>query len=1571
MNKNIIILILLSLSITAKARDFYWVNGSGKWHAFFEHWAFDSGGNSQEHGQVPGTEDNVYFDDNSFRESDELIVEIEADAVTRNFDFTRITDPNKRVIINHFNGTPFSIYGSVLLTSQVEINSNSIIIMFSSDDDFIFQTAGNTYHSLEFKSENANWNIIDGFKTKTTAAFSGNSSYNYNDSLFIGTAFISNNGNHDFNDIYLTCNDITFRENTKQIQLNETEIIVRSRLFEILNNSDLFDADNSTITLLGIASILICKDHTFNNVEFDNFNNSDSPNFAKLYGNGEYRKLSINTNLEILQNNSFDEIEITKGHSVYILPNTNQTINDKFTAIGDCDAGIYLTTREFKTATFTSESAVFETDYLHIESIVAKGGADFNANNSYDIDDNSGWNFDNYTPRTLYWVNGSGDWNDKTHWSASSGGNGGECIPSALDDVVIDDNSSLDNGIIRFSTSLIFAKNFDTRDFSGSVVFNNEKYFRIYGSLWLGQNNSFSRNNHKLIFSERFSDAEILTGGTIIPPVEMKDQRTNWSFLDEYTGSGEILFRGGNSVYDLLGNMTAPIMTFTNGTLNTNGYLLNLIEFKVQLGTEEINFFDSYVFIEKDFRFQNNQFVFNEGTSEIFLTGDISNLETNSYQFYNVTFQNDTRFISNIFSDGIFNKLTVSKNLFIKDNITADSVLFSAGFTTRIDEGRRATFNEMVEVDGNCNEYVFLQNTGTADSYFLMDGAEVNANYLVLQNITAEGDPPYLINNAVDLGNNEGWNFINANGRELYWVGGDGEWSDENHWSITSGGTIGECPPSAFDIAIFDELSSSGVLNLSIETPVAFCKDLIIKPVADEIIINNSQPLRLFGSLYLQESVSFLDYNSPLQFYGNNDVATISGMKSMMPLTQVYGTSQDYTFENELNFNNHFQLFGSENRYQINTNIWGSKNYYVYSGIVNSNSNSFTFNENIFLRSGGDVEVNMGSSTFNTRGMFYVDNAVINSDNSLVLFESTARVELRTPTLLNDVIFNLDTENYSNINGSSSTFKKLVANGNLNFNGSNSYDSLFFNAGTTYITNSGNSQTINDYWFLRGNQCFPVVLESNDPDHISYYQEEGIVSGDFLQLKNIKAGGNAVFYAGRSSDDFENSNTNWEFENSPGYIYGLGKDSIMCPGELLIPVNFNGAKEYIWSNGVTGDRYEITRDEEVTIEAIYGRDCIFYDTMYVRLLEDVEFYTDDGIVCSPGEAVDVNIDPDNDAGNLTVSWSPTEGISDPNSKNVTIVNDAAQDYVITIENGFCTTSNTVSYLIVDEIVPDISFDGTYLISNVKTGNQWFLEGEELVGETGDKIAPTEEGSYSVRVELNGCISSPSDSYFYDDPDRADIVIKLPVIEAAPGDIVNVPIEVSIRNPLIREKVDNIIVDLTYNGRVAYNSFGVISDDITSLAEFDLTDQNEITWGNYILTAMLSTDVETPLDAINVSGFSSSYSYEVIPGTLIISGICEEDGLRLFDDTELPFNVEISPNPVNKNLVITLSLIDESNIELSIIDINGNSIKVLDNIYLKPGLYQKSYNIDEISSGAYFLNLRNKGRSKTIRFLINK
>ena len=51
----------------------------------------------------------------------------------------------------------------------------------------------------------------------------------------------------------------------------------------------------------------------------------------------------------------------------------------------------------------------------------------------------------------FYWVGNSGNWNDATHWSNTSGGNGGIGVPSINDDVFVDENSFKKHGEITIN----------------------------------------------------------------------------------------------------------------------------------------------------------------------------------------------------------------------------------------------------------------------------------------------------------------------------------------------------------------------------------------------------------------------------------------------------------------------------------------------------------------------------------------------------------------------------------------------------------------------------------------------------------------------------------------------------------------------------------------------------------------------------------------------------------------------------------------------------------------------------------------------------------------------------------------------------------------------------------------------------------------------------------------------------------------------------------------------------------------------------------------------------------------
>jgi len=78
---------------------------------------------------------------------------------------------------------------------------------------------------------------------------------------------------------------------------------------------------------------------------------------------------------------------------------------------------------------------------MNITDVKATGGATFTANNSIGTGDVAGWTFSAYTGKKYYWIGGTGNWDQAAHWSNTSGGAAGTCLPSPADTVIFDVNS--------------------------------------------------------------------------------------------------------------------------------------------------------------------------------------------------------------------------------------------------------------------------------------------------------------------------------------------------------------------------------------------------------------------------------------------------------------------------------------------------------------------------------------------------------------------------------------------------------------------------------------------------------------------------------------------------------------------------------------------------------------------------------------------------------------------------------------------------------------------------------------------------------------------------------------------------------------------------------------------------------------------------------------------------------------------------------------------------------------------------------------------------------------------------
>ncbi|MBK8567603.1 MAG: hypothetical protein IPN76_30875 [Saprospiraceae bacterium] len=172
------------------------------------------------------------------------------------------------------------------------------------------------------------------------------------------------------------------------------------------------------------------------------------------------------SNARIYGNNHFDILTFTTGQVYELAAGSTQTINPGGAFIGNGSCMDFLTiisTSAGNAAQIEKATGTIGLSYVVLQDIHAVGGATFSAANSADLGNNVGWTFLPVSPRNLYWVGGGGDWNDVAHWSLTSGGTGGECIPTPFDNVFFDQNAgfSLPGEQVNINIPVAFCHNMD------------------------------------------------------------------------------------------------------------------------------------------------------------------------------------------------------------------------------------------------------------------------------------------------------------------------------------------------------------------------------------------------------------------------------------------------------------------------------------------------------------------------------------------------------------------------------------------------------------------------------------------------------------------------------------------------------------------------------------------------------------------------------------------------------------------------------------------------------------------------------------------------------------------------------------------------------------------------------------------------------------------------------------------------------------------------------------------------------------------------------------------------------
>ncbi|MGE0562119.1 MAG: gliding motility-associated C-terminal domain-containing protein [Flavobacteriales bacterium] len=148
----------------------------------------------------------------------------------------------------------------------------------------------------------------------------------------------------------------------------------------------------------------------------------------------------------------------------------------------------------------------------------------------------------------FYWVGNSGNWNEVNHWSNQSGGNGGFGVPSASDNVFIDNKSfNIKNSIITISSN-ISVHNFSVTASKSNFTIESNKQteINIYGSI---------------LVSSQFENQ-------IKSTLRFKSSNTETVHLGWFVWNSDIVFEGSGEY-----KLTSPIQNHNNELRHTSGTL--------------------------------------------------------------------------------------------------------------------------------------------------------------------------------------------------------------------------------------------------------------------------------------------------------------------------------------------------------------------------------------------------------------------------------------------------------------------------------------------------------------------------------------------------------------------------------------------------------------------------------------------------------------------------------------------------------------------------------------------------------------------------------------------------------------------------------------------------------------------------------------------------------------------------------------------------------------------------------------------------------------------------------------
>jgi fibronectin-binding autotransporter adhesin len=486
---------------------------------------------------------------------------------------------------------------------------------------------------------------------------------------------------------------------------------------------------------------------------------------------------------------TYAEIASTKPVAHTIALGTGSHTFGKWSVTGT--SGNVVTVTGTGTSNAIAGSRVSGVDYLAMGTIgfiVTSGGEFYAGANSTGTGQNVILS-DAPTPVTRYWVGGAGTWDatSTTNWSATSGGAGGESVPTSADAVIFDSASNATAYAVNFlptgATILRCGSLTIAGPASGDVTIQSSGSIVIHGNITLPAT-GLNRTYTGIIYLSGSTAGKTITtnGVSLNSNITLNGVGAEWALADALENSTQSL-------------------TVNNGTFSTAGFNFTTAAITSNGQTNRtINFGSSTVSVSGNFIFGTSISVgypltFIAGTSQINLSASSPTIQGNNKTFYNVSYTSASTANFNIQGANTFNNLSVvSRTTAGVTNITVYGDQTING-TLTLSAGTDATMR------------TFLKSDTIGATRTLTCGAVDTLTDIDFRNITIAGAAVSGGNlTGTRLGDGKGNSGITFDaGVNKYWnLAGNGNWSS-TVWATSSGGAVSNDNfPLAQDTCIFE-----------------------------------------------------------------------------------------------------------------------------------------------------------------------------------------------------------------------------------------------------------------------------------------------------------------------------------------------------------------------------------------------------------------------------------------------------------------------------------------------------------------------------------------------------------------------------------------------------------------------------------------------------------------------------------------------------------------------------------------------------------------------------------------------